>query len=134
MEKKILLGTLGGAVVGTLVGVIFFMGIYGGMAEKWMAEHGACLKEMKPLFWILGGLVQALFYAILLHKLNANSFRSGAIAGAWITFLMALMYGISMGSTYTAYPWSWLPYDLIASVVSGTLAGGAIGWIFSKVK
>jgi hypothetical protein len=134
MEKKLLFGTLGGAVAGIAVAMIFFMGIYAGMAEKWMAEHGACLKEMDMKWWFVASVIQGFFYALLLHKLGANTFRSGAITGAWITFLIALVMGISMASTYTAYPWSWLPYDLISQLVSGAVTGGVIGWIFSKVK
>jgi hypothetical protein len=134
MEKKILLGTLGAWVVGTLVSMAIFMGILGNMAEQWMAQYKDCLVEMNPVFWFIGGLVISLFMAILLHRFGVSTFKGGAIAASWIMFLIVLWYGIGNASTYTAYPWSWLPYDIIANVVTAAIAGGVIGWIYGKFK
>ena len=134
MEKKILFGTLGGLVAGILLTMAIFMGIFGGMAEQWQAEHGACLKEMNPALGILGSLFFSLFMASLLHKFGISTFKSGAIAGGWISLLMVLSYGIWNASTYTAYPWSWLPYDVISNTIIGAVSGGVVGWIYGKVK
>lgn len=134
MEKKILFGTLGGAVTGTLMSMVIYMGIFGGMTEQWMAEHGSCLKEMDTTWWFVGGLLQGLFYALLLHKMGVNTFQGGMIAGGWISFLLTLFIGISMASTFTAYPWSWLPYDVGSNTIIGILAGGVTGWIYGKLK
>lgn len=134
MEKKILFGTLGGAVTGMLVAMVLFMGILGGMAEQWMQENAACLKEMNTVAGIGGSLAQALLMALLLHKLGISTFKSGAVAGAWITFLMVLWYGIWNASTFNAYTWDWLPIDVIGNTLAGALAGGVIGWIYGKVK
>ena len=37
-------------------------------------------------------------------------------------------------STFTAYSWDWLPFDLLGNMVCGSLAGGVIAWILGKVK
>jgi hypothetical protein len=134
MVKKIIYGTLGGTVAGIIISMIFFMGIYGGMAEQWMQDYAACLKEQNYVWWIIGSLLFSLFLTILLYKFGVSNFKGGAIAGAWIFFLMTLSYGIMNASTYTAYPWSWLPYDILGNVVTGALAGGVVGWILGKVK
>jgi hypothetical protein len=134
MEKKILFGTVGGAVAGTVISMVIYMGIFGSMAEQWMAEHGACLKEMNPTWWFVSALIQGLLYALLFHKMGINTSKSGAITGAWIAILIAAFIGISMASTYTAYPWNWLPYDLLGNTVASAAAGAVIGWIYSKVK
>ena len=134
MEKKILFGTVGGAVAGTVVSMVIYMGIFGSMAEQWMAEHGACLKEMNPTWWFVSALIQGLLYALLFHKMGINTLKSGAITGAWIAILIAAFIGISMASTYTAYPWNWLPYDILGNTVASAAAGAFIGWIYSKVK
>ncbi len=134
MEKKIIFGTLGGALAGMIVSMAIYLGIFGGMAEEWQATHGACLKEMNMLWWIVATLLWGLLFALLLHKFGISTVKSGAIAGAWIGFLIMLIFGISNASTYTAYPWSWLPYDVIGSTVSTTIAGGVVGWIYGKVK
>ncbi len=134
MEKKIILGTLGGAVASMLVTGIFFAGLLGSTAEKWMQDNAACLKEMNMMWWVAASLVQCLFMAIVIYKFGAGTFRSGIVAGAWITFFITLWYGIYTASTYKAYTWSWLPFDLVGNTIAGAVAGGVIGWIFGKVK
>lgn len=137
MEKKILFGTLAGAVTGTIAAMAIFMGLLGSMAEKWYAENAGCVKAMDDApMWamIVASLVQGLFMAILLHRFGVSTFKGGAIAGAWITFLMVLWYGLYNYSTFTAYPLNWLPIDVIGNTICGALAGGVIGWVYSKVK
>ncbi len=137
MEKKILFGTLAGAVTGTVAAMAIFMGLLGSMAEKWYADNAGCVKPMDEApMWamIVASLVQALFMAILLHRFNISTVKSGAIAGAWITALIVLWHGLSNYSTFTAYPLNWLPFDVIGNTVCGALAGGVIGWVYGKVK
>ncbi len=137
MEKKILFGTLAGAITGSIAAMAIFMGLLGSMAENWYAENAACVKSMDEApMWamIVASLVQGLFMAILLHRFNISTFKSGAIAGAWITFLMALWFGLYTHSTFNAYPLNWLPIDVIGNTVCGALAGGVVGWVYSKVK
>ncbi len=134
MEKRIILGTLGGAVAGLVVSMFFFTVVLSGMAEKWMAENASCLKEMSMTWWIVGSLVFALLLTIILDKFGISTMKSGAIAGTWLTFLIALWFGIFNASTYTAYSWEWFPIDVIVNTISGTIGGGAIGWILGKYK
>ena len=134
MEKKILFGTVGGAVAGTVVSMVIYMGIFGSMAEQWMAENGACLKEMNPTWWFVSAIVHGFLFALLFHKMGINTAKNGAVTGGWIAFLIATFFGISMASTYTAYSWDWLPLDILGNTVSSAVAGAAIGWIYNKVK
>ncbi len=137
MEKKILFGTLAGAITGSIAAMAIFMGLLGSMAEKWYAENAACVKAMDEApMWamIVASLVQGLFISILLHRFNISTFKSGFIAGGWITLFMALWFGLYTHSTFNAYPLSWLPIDVIGNTICGALAGGVIGWIYGKVK
>lgn len=134
MEKKILFGTIGGAIAGTVVSMAIYMGLFGSMAEQWMTEHGACLKEMNPTWWIVSAIVQGLLYSLLFQKMGIDTPKGGAITGAWVSLLISLFVGISMASTYTAYPWNWLPYDLFGNVAASACAGAVIGWIYGRVK
>ncbi|TAK35813.1 MAG: hypothetical protein EPO28_14160 [Saprospiraceae bacterium] len=134
MEKKIILGTLGGTVAGMVVAAAIFMGIFGGKMEKWMADNASCLNDMNPVWWIVGSLVISLFTAILLHRFGVSTFKGGAIAGAWITLFMVLWYDIMTASTFKAFTWDWVPFDVIGNTITGAVAGGVIGWIFGKVK
>ena len=134
MGKKIILGTLGGTVAGMLVAMAVFMGLLGGTMEEWMKDYAGCLKEMNMAAGIAGSLVLSLFMALVLHKFGVSTFKGGAIAGTWITFLMVLWFGIWNASTFTAYTWDWLPLDVIGNTLAGAFGGGVIGWIFGKVK
>lgn len=133
MEKKILFGTLGGFVTGTILAMAIFMGIFGGMAEKWQAEYAACL-NMNMTGGVVGSLVFSLLIAILLAKFGVDTFKSGAMAGTWISFLILLWFGLWNASTFTAYSWSWLPYDVIGNTIIGAIAGGVVGMIYGKMK
>ncbi len=134
MEKKILFGTIGGAVAGTIVSMAIYMGLFGSMAEQWMAEHGTCLKEMDPTWWFLSAIVHGLLYSLLFHKMGINTPKIGAVTGAWVALLIALFMGISMASTYTAYPWDWLPLDIAGNTVASGAAGAVIGWIYGRIR
>lgn len=120
-------------MAGALLAMAIFMGLLGGMAEKWQADFTSCL-NMNMVGGMIGSLVLSFFMAILLHRFGVSTFKGGAIAGAWITFLMVLWFGLWNASTFTAYPWSWLPYDVIGNTIVGAVAGGVIGWIYGKVK
>ncbi|MBI5917158.1 MAG: hypothetical protein HY842_17440 [Bacteroidetes bacterium] len=134
MEKKIILGTLAGAATGIILSMVIFMVFLGSMMEKWLADNAACIHEPSMMWWIIASLVFSLFVSILLHKFGVNTFKGGATAGAWITFLIALWFGITNASSFKAYTWDWLPIDLAMNTVIGAVAGGVIGWIFGKVK
>ena len=134
MEKKIIFGALGGTVAGMVVASAIFMGLLGGMAEQWMKDNQACLNEMNPMFWIIASVVQSVFITILFVKLNIDNFRSGAIAGAWMSFFIVLWFGLVTVSTFKAYTWGWLPYDLVGNTITGAIAGGVIGLILGKMK
>jgi TRAP-type mannitol/chloroaromatic compound transport system permease large subunit len=137
MEKKILFGTLAGAITGTVAAMAIFMGLLGSMAEKWYAENSACVNAMEDApMWamIVASLVQGLFLAVLLYRFGVSTFKGGLISGGWITLLMVLWYGLLTYSTFNAYTLSWLPIDVIGNTICGALAGGVIGWVYGKVK
>ncbi len=137
MEKKLLFGTLAGAVTLVVLSMAIFMGLLGSTAERWFAENAGCVLSMEesPLWvWIVATLVQAFFLAYLLHRLGVSTFKGGLVTGAWISFLMMFWYGLWTLSTFKAYTLSWLPIDVIMNTVVGTLTAGVIGLVYGKVK
>ncbi|MBL7791660.1 MAG: hypothetical protein JNK77_05030 [Saprospiraceae bacterium] len=137
MEKKIIYGTLAGTVTGMVVAMAIFMGLFGQMGEKWYAENAACVRQMAeaPVWaWILANVSQGLLVAILLYRFGVSTFKGGLWAGAWITFLIVLWYGLWTHSTFKAYELNWLPIDLLGNTIAGAVAGGVIGWVYGKVK
>ncbi len=134
MGKKLILGTLAGTIVGMVFSMAIFMGLMGDMADQWMKDNEGCLKEMSMVWWVIGSVVISLFVTILQIKFGTITFKGGAIAGTWITFFVVLWYAIMSVSTYTAYPLEWMPVDVLVSTLTGTVAGGAIGWVLGRVK
>ncbi|MBL7829324.1 MAG: efflux RND transporter permease subunit [Saprospiraceae bacterium] len=134
MEKKIIFGTLGGMVAGSVVAMAIFMGLLGGMTEAWAREFASCLKPMDPTWWLVASLLFSLFNAILLHKFGVSTLKGGAFAGGWIAFFIALWYGLFNASTFTAYTWEWLPLDVLGNTLAGVAGGAAIGWIYGRMK
>ncbi len=83
------------------------------------------------LLWatFLAGLSWSLLLALIFSRYAAiNTFRGGAMAGAWIMFLIALgadLYAYSMMniSTLTA-----TLVDPFINAVQGAIVGGVVGW------
>ncbi|MFZ1705405.1 MAG: hypothetical protein WAT79_13740 [Saprospiraceae bacterium] len=134
MTKKILIGTITGFIVGSIMAGIIFFGLLGSMAEQWMKDHASCLKEMDMMGGVFGSLIFSYLMAILLEKYDVKDFKSGAITAAWITVLVVSWYAIWNVYTFTAYGWDWLPYDIIGNTVVGAVAGGVVGIVYGKLK
>lgn len=134
MYKKITLATLASAAVGLAVSMLLFVGLFGGDMETWMKENAGCLKEMSMLWWVVGSVVFALFLCLVLYRFGVTTFRQGITHGAWLTLMTALWFGIWNASTYTAYGWDWLPFDVIGNTITGAVAGGVAGWVFGRVR
>lgn len=137
MIKKLLFGSLTGSVAGTLVSLVIFIGLFGSTGEQWLQDNIDCVKQMNemPVFaWILAILAQGLLLTAILLRFGVNDFKSGAINGTWITFLIVFWYALWTYSTYKSYEIYWLPIDVLGNTLAGTVAGGVIGWLLGKVK
>lgn len=137
MIKKLLVGTLAGSVAGSLVSMVIFMGLFGSTGEQWLQENATCVKqmnEMPVLAWIFAILAQGFLLTAILLRFGVNNFKSGAIKGTWITFLMVFWYALWTYSTFKSYEIGWLPIDVLGNTLAGTVAGGVIGWLLGKVK
>ena len=137
MVKKLLFGTLAGSVAGSLVSMVIFMGLFGSIGEQWFQENAACVKQMNeaPVWaWIFAILSQGFLLTAILLRFGVNTFKSGVINGAWITFLMVLWFSMWTYSTFNAYGLDWLPLDILGNTLAGSVAGGATGWVLGKLK
>lgn len=137
MIKKLTLGTLVGGIAGTIASSVWFMGLFGAQAEKWMAENAACVKQMDDMpywAWVLAVLLMGFLGALTLHKLNINQVKAGAITGG---ILFCLVFSIAILFTYItlkSYQLSWVPVDIIGNTLGGIAGGAATGWLFGKLK
>jgi hypothetical protein len=137
MEKKILIGTILGAIAGTIITSIWFMGIFGSQAEKWMTENAACVKQMNemPMWaWILATLLMGFLGALTLHKLGIHDVKKGALTGLYLFALVSAIIGLFFYVTLKNYELSWLPIDILGNSLGGLAGGAAIGWWYGRAK
>ena len=123
--QKILLGTLGGAVVMYLAGWVIW-----GMALKGVQGNE---DPSSMLHLILAMVVTALLYTIIFNRwASISTFNTGAKAGAVIAILAGLGQDL-MGMAFTSsMDMTTLLTNVAGNLVWGALAGGAIGWILGR--
>jgi hypothetical protein len=135
MYKKIILSTLGGAVVLFLAGGLIFGVLLMDMMTGMMETCKVCMNETMSMPWIVvANIIQALLLAIVLDKFGISTVKNGAIAGAWITLLIGVMFDSWMFAQFNFMTPNMMVIDVIANTVMGALAGAVIGLILGKVN
>ena len=135
--KKIIYGTLFGGIMGTLAGMVWFMGLFGAQGEQWMAENATCVNQMNELpywAWILAILCMGLLSALTLDRLNINQPMPGAKIGTILFFLVFAIADLGMFVTFKPFQLSWVPIDIIGNTIAGAVGCAANGWLFGKLK
>ena len=131
MNNRILLAALAGGVVMFLAGWV----IYGMLLMDTMRDINPGMASVAKDPPMIGGIfvsnvLGALLYAIIYDRwAGINTFKAGAIAGAWITALISLSFDINMLSMSTLMSLNGTVVDVVASTVLGALGGGAVGWV-----
>lgn len=135
MYKKILLSTLGGAIVLFLLGGLIYGLLLADMMEAYMEAGKACMNAEMPMGLIaVANVVQALLLAIVLDKFGISTLQSGAIAATWITFLMILWFDLWMFVSFNFMTPNMIVMDIVINTLMGAVAGAVIGLILGKVK
>lgn len=133
MNTKVLLATLAGAVVTFLSGWALYGMAFKSFFDANTVEGAASvMRGDSMILWAIfvGCVAWSLLLALIYSRwAGIATFKSGAIAGAWVMFLVALgadffSYAGMNVSTMTA-----ALVDPIINAVQGVLAGGVIGWV-----
>jgi hypothetical protein len=133
MNTKVLLAALAGAVASFLTGWVIWGMALKGFFEANTTDAGRAVMRSDDgmVMWAIfvGCLAWSLLMALVFSRwANITTFKTGAMAGAWLGFLMALgadmfSYGGMDASTLTA-----VLVDPILNAVQGALVGGVVGW------
>lgn len=137
MEKKILFGTLGGALTLFLLGGLTYGLLLSGAYEELISSMSECMvkgDEMPIWVPIVANVLIALLLSLLFSKLGISTFKTGVIHGAWIALLISLWFDTWMFGTLKGMSGSLMVMDSVANTIMGALAGGVVGWILGKVK
>ncbi len=134
--KKILVATLVGAVAFFLLGwIIWGMLLQGFMADH-MTHYDGLIKEPPNMILMFVSMIfSALFYAIIFNRwANISTFKTGLQAGAIISVLLGLSYGLFDLSYFNLRDVTAVVVDVFANAVYGGLGGGIIAWVLGKVN
>ncbi|MBK6997799.1 MAG: hypothetical protein KA138_02390 [Saprospiraceae bacterium] len=133
MNTKVLLAALAGAVVTFLSGWVLYGMALKGFFDANTTEVGASvMRGEMPLMWAIfvGCLAWSLLLALLYSRWAAiTTFKGGAIAGAWIMFLVALGADFFSYASMNIMTMNAALVDPVVNAVQGALAGGIIGWV-----
>ena len=132
MNTKVLLATLAGAVAAFLTGwAIWGIALQGFMDSNMTEAARSVSRGENMLMWAIfvGCVAWALLLALLFSRwAGIATFKSGAIGGAWVLFLIALGMDFFMYAGMDVWNLSALVVDVIANAVQGAIVGGVVGW------
>lgn len=78
----------------------------------------------------VSNLVWSLAYALIFHRwAKISTFKTGLIAGAWVTALIAISLDLMFLATTNMISVNGALVDVVANIVVGGLGGGVIGWV-----
>ncbi|MDO8366987.1 MAG: hypothetical protein Q7T20_09335 [Saprospiraceae bacterium] len=135
MNTKVLLATLAGGLVSFFLGWLIFGILLDAQYKSMMTPEALALQrgEADFIIWaiVLSNLAYSLMLAVVYNRwANISTFQGGAIAGAVISFLIALSFDLGQYSMFNMWKDSTgLIIDPLANGLFGALIGGIIGWV-----
>lgn len=133
MNTKSLLAALAGAVATFLSGwVIYGMALKGFFDANTTPGGQAIMRGEMPILWgiFVGCLAWSLLLALIYQRwAGISTFKSGAMGGAWVMFLVALGADFFAYASMDAWTMAATLVDPIINAVQGAIAGGVVGWV-----
>lgn len=138
MNTKVLLAALAGAVTTFLTGwVLYGMALKGFFDANTVETARSVMRGENMIMWsiFIGCLAWSLLLALLYNRYAAiTSFKGGAMAGAWIMFLVALGADFFSYASMDIGTMNATLVDPVINAVQGAIAGGVIGWVLGYGK
>ena len=131
MSKRALLAALAGAVTSFLAGWLIYGILLMDFYKANTTVYEGLMKE-PPVLWgiFVSGFCSSLLFSLIFDKwANIRSFAGGAMAGAWIGFLIMLGFDFSFYSFFNLYPPSVLAVDIVVGTGFNAFIGGVIGLV-----
>lgn len=133
--KKLLTGTIAGAVTTYLLGWL----IFGMFIMDFIDDHSGVagkLSRAEPdqLFLILGNLVMGLMFTYIFIKSNISSMAGGLMYGGIIGLLMSAGRNCITYSTTIAVSKTGMAADVIGATILFAVSGAVIGMVLGMGK
>lgn len=131
MNTKVLLAALAGGVTSFLLGWVFYGILLGDFFAANIGTATGVMKDEASMGWvplIVGNLATGLLFALIYSRwAGITTFKTGAIGGAWVGFLVALSYDmVSLGTANIMNSTAAMVDPLVAAVMSAII-GGVVG-------
>jgi hypothetical protein len=136
MNVKLILASLGGAILSFLLGWLVYGILLKGFYEANTTHYEGLIKELPniPLIF-LSCLVMSFLLAYVFQRwAGFKSFGKGFTGGMIIGFLICLSYDLSFMSMYNLFAFSVVVVDVIVGTIFNGIVGGVIALILGFEK
>lgn len=129
MNTRVLIAALAGGVAIFLLGWLVYGILLMDVMKRINPVVEGFAKEPPELWAIaLSNLVWALLYALIFDRwAGITTFKTGAIAGAWMSALIALSIDLYFVAATNVMSMNGLLLDVIVNIVMGAVLGGVVG-------
>lgn len=132
MNTKVLLAALAGAVASFLLGWAVYGIALKGFFDAQMLESARGIMRTEPVIWaiFIGCLSWSTLQALVFSRwAGITTFKSGAMGGAWIGFLVSLGANFFSYGSMDAWNVTAAIVDPIVNILLGAVSGGVVGWV-----
>jgi hypothetical protein len=131
MNVRILVATLGGAVLNFLLGWLVYGILLMDFFTNNMTHYDGLMKEMPNVFLIfLANLFMAFLYAFIFDRwANIRTFAKGFVGGIIISSMISISMDLYFLSSMNLYNGTSVVVDILVAILFGGIVGGLIGWI-----
>ena len=131
MNNRVLLAALAGGVAAFLLGWLVWGILLMDIMKDVNPQFEGVERNPPGLAHIfIGNVVWALLFAMIFSRwAGIATFKSGLIAGAWISALIALSFNLVFLGTTNLMSINGALIDLVANIVVGGLTAGVVGWV-----
>lgn len=136
MNTKVLLAAVAGAVATFLTGWLIYGMLLKGYYDANTTEAARAISRGEHVvLWAIfgGGLAWALLLAMIFDRwANIKTLQAGAMAGAWIGFLIALGSNLFFYGSMDAMTLSSSLVDALVNAVQGAISGAVVGLVLGS--
>ena len=131
--KKLVTGTVVGAVAHMVFGFLIFQLLFGSFYEANIGGAASLLRETPLIFpWVLGSLALTLLVTLAVVQTGSNSLMKGFKVGAIVGFLVWFGVHFSMYSGVDLLSPTILALDPFLELIRTGITGAVIGMVLAR--
>ena len=130
MNTRVLLAALAGGVGAFLLGWLLYGFLLMDLMNSVNPQVPGYVKDPPMLLGIfLSNVVWALLFALIFTRwAGINTWKAGAIAGAWMSVLIAISIDLYFLAATNVMSVNGMLLDIVANLIMGAAVGAVVGW------